>query len=105
MRITLYCIKGNTGEYYVGKAVNLPRRLYEHRIGRGAQVTKKWSSFELVMSHVVECTDEADARRLERGYANGIRWRFMPELVHGPGRKRIRFVTKNTEKKMGKERE
>lgn len=101
MKITLYCIRGNTGDYYVGKAVNLARRLYEHRIGRGSDVTKTWSSFELIMSHSIECIDEADSRRLEYGYTAGLRSRFYPAKVFGPGGSKLKIVTRNAEKKVG----
>lgn len=95
MKVTIYTLKGPDKEYYVGKAVNLARRLYEHRVGQGSEITKRWGSFTLFRSITVEIANAKDGHFAERGAAEALR-RELPECtVWGPGQERYPNYPKN----------
>jgi predicted GIY-YIG superfamily endonuclease len=80
--INYYCLAGSDGTYYVGKAFNLPRRLMEHRIGRGSQHTKKWANFACIGQIEFPYVSEEESRRMERWYAATMRRKLGVDEVY-----------------------
>ena len=102
--IWLYVLKSVEGEYYVGKAVNLPRRVKEHQIGRGSKVTKGWKSFIVFRQVQIPFLSEADSRRLERMFALSTAAAVWPAQCYGPGLRSIDIATKKAERKKEEDR-
>jgi putative endonuclease len=57
----MYMLRCRDGSYYVGSTVQLEARVEQHRIGRGAEYTKRRLPVELVFAQYFERIDEAFA--------------------------------------------
>jgi len=59
----VYILRGSNGRYYLGSAVDLDRRLREHRSGKTYSTRRLGGRIELAASR--ECTSLEEARVLE----------------------------------------
>ncbi|WP_245527715.1 GIY-YIG nuclease family protein [Aeromicrobium marinum] len=57
----MYILRCSDGSYYVGSTRNLAARLHAHRIGRGAEYTRRRLPVELVFAQETEKVSEAFA--------------------------------------------
>jgi putative endonuclease len=60
----VYVLRGSSGRHYIGSAVDLNRRLAQHRRGHTYTTKRLGEKLELVASKQVETLNEA--RRIER---------------------------------------
>jgi len=102
IKLTLYCLTNGENEYYCGKAVNFPRRLYEHRIGRGSDATRTWSTVEVYYTTEAEIAQARDGYFLELGFTEQMRRQLPGMMVYGPGdHKKQGYISKKRKRNEG----
>jgi len=80
--VTVYAIKFDSGEIYVGISANLPRRLEEHRRRQSPSTRGFHGDFEVI--HTEEAADYRTARSREK------------YLKSGPGRQILKASGRKT---------
>jgi putative endonuclease len=79
----MYLIECADGTFYVGSTRDLTRRLYQHRIGAGAEYTRRRLPLRLVYFEEYQSVGQAFAR--EKQVQGWVRSRKRKLITSGPG--------------------